>query len=434
MKQKMFMKPLSQKFIQKRRFLMALPVLILPFLTMFFWALGGGAGDIGVKTKDMKGLNPELPGAQFDDEPNAWDKLSLYQKARRDSLKMGQAKRSDPYFKLSTLSLKQDTTKRDSLKPARRFNPSLGERKESMEETEAKVYQRLEELQKHIDQPVAKKERRPSNAVQGTKEEDAQFQADVDRLESMMVMMQHGNEEDKEMDEINEVLNKILDIQHPERVKQRLASDDETDDLFSAEPKLEGDNISVLGERTTLKSMIESGSNGFYGLESQVVGVSENNSIKAEIYGNQTLVSGSVVKLVLLQDVGISGVTIPKDQFVFGVCALNNERLTINVNSIQYNNSIYPVSLSVYDIDGLEGIYVPGAIVRDAAKKTSNQTIQEIQMNSLDPSLEIQAASAGIEAAKGILSKKTKMVRVTVKAGYKVYLVNKNAKDRHSKP
>lgn len=429
------MKPLSQKFIQKRRFLMALPVLILPFLTMFFWALGGGAGDNGVKTKDMKGLNPSLPSAQFDDEANAWDKLSLYQKARRDSLKMGQAKRSDPYFKLSTLSLKQDTTKRDSLKPIRRFNASLGERKESMEETEAKVYQRLEDLQKHIDQPVAKKERRPSKAVQGANEDDAQFQADVDRLESMMVMMQHGNEEDKEMEEINEVLNKILDIQHPERVKQRLAAaDEEKDDPFSAEPKLNGDNISVLGERSTPQSMVESESNRFYGLVSQVVGVSEKNSIKAEIHGNQTLVSGSVVKLVLLQDVGISGVTIPKDQFVFGVCALNNERLTINVNSVQYNNSIYPVSLSVYDIDGLEGIYVPGAIVRDAAKKTSNQTIQEVQMTSLDPSLEIQAASAGIEAAKGILSKKARMVRVTVKAGYRVYLVNKNAKDLHSKP
>jgi hypothetical protein len=36
------MKAHSQKFIQKRKFYMALPVLVVPFMTMFFWALGGG--------------------------------------------------------------------------------------------------------------------------------------------------------------------------------------------------------------------------------------------------------------------------------------------------------------------------------------------------------------------------------------------------------
>jgi conjugative transposon TraM protein len=169
-------------------------------------------------------------------------------------------------------------------------------------------------------------------------------------------------------------------------------------------------------------------------LEEVVSGAIENNAIKAEIYGNQNLVSGSVVKLVLLQDININQVTIPKNAFVFGECALNGERLTIDIKSIQHANSIYPVSLSVYDVDGLEGIYIPGAIARDAAKKSSNQALQDIQLNSLDPSLQVQAASAGIEAAKGILTKKTRMIQVTAKAGYKVYLVNKNNKSSTLKP
>ena len=82
--------------------------------------------------------------------------------------------------------------------------------------------------------------------------------------------------------------------------------------------------------------------------------------------------------------------------------------------------------MSVYDIDGLEGIHVPGAIARDAAKKSSNQAINDIQLSTLDPSIELQAASAGIEAAKGMLSKKTRLIQVTVKAGYKVFLKDKN--------
>jgi hypothetical protein len=107
---------------------------------------------------------------------------------------------------------------------------------------------------------------------------------------------------------------------------------------------------------------------------------------------------------------------------------LNGERLTVDITSIQFNNSIYPVALSLYDVDGLEGIYVPGAIARDAAKKSSGQTLQEVQLNSLDPSLEVQAASVGIEAAKGMLTKKTRLIQVTAKAGYKVFLVNNNMK------
>ena len=425
------MKPHSQKFIQKRKFYMALPVLIIPFMTMFFWALGGGKGVANAKESATVGLNLSLPNAKFNDEVNAWDKLSLYQKARRDSLKINQAKRNDPYFRLSTLKIKQDTAKRDSLKKRGVINASLGERKEPIDQTEAKVYKKLEELQKQIDGPTQASSKK-SGKKPLKQNTDSEFQTDVDRLESMMLMMQDGQEEDEEMQEINGVLNKILDIQHPERVKDRLTKSTSDDPAFSANAKTRNDNISILGTQNSTSTLIDSQANGFYGLEGVVSGVVESNAIKAEIYGNQTLVSGSVVKLVLLQDININQMTVPKNAFVFGECALNGERLTIEIKSIQHASSIYPVSLSVYDVDGLEGIYVPGAIATDAAKKSSNQALQDIQLNSLDPSLEVQAASAGIEAAKGILTKKTRMIQVTAKAGYKVYLVNQN--NKNSKP
>lgn len=38
------MKTHSKEFLRKRKFLMVLPLLILPFVTLFFWALGGGQG------------------------------------------------------------------------------------------------------------------------------------------------------------------------------------------------------------------------------------------------------------------------------------------------------------------------------------------------------------------------------------------------------
>jgi len=427
------MKPHSQKFIQKRKFYVMLPVLVIPFLTMFFWALGGGQGVVNAKEAKSIGLNLTLPEPQFGDETNAWDKLSLYQKARRDSLKFSQAKKNDPYFRLSTLAVKRDTSRRDSLRRKGYVNTSLGERKEPIDVTEARVHKKLEELQRQIDNPTVS--RTPSNAIQkpAARGTNANFQSDVDRLESMMLMMQDGQQEDEEMQEINAVLNKILDIQHPERVKNRL------EQRKPENPRLYADGATAQNTVTLLE---EGGSsephnapvNGFYGLDEIAVPVVDNNAIKAEVYGNQTLVSGAVIKLVLLQDINLGGVTVPRNTFVFGKCALSGERLAVEINSIQFNSSIYPVNLSVYDVDGLAGIYVPGAIARDAAKKSSNETLQDVQLNSLNPSLEVQAASAGIEAAKGMLTKKARLIQVTAKAGYKVFLVNNNVKSKSNWP
>jgi conjugative transposon TraM protein len=428
------MKAHTQIFIQKRKFYMVIPVLVIPFMTMFFWALGGGKGEVSAMTHEAVGLNVKLPGAKFNDEGNAWDKLTLYQKARRDSVKANQAKRSDPYFRLTTLKITQDTSKRDSLRRAGGMNASLGDRAEPLDETEAKVYKKLSELQKEIDKPTSRPSTAKQKKVQRAQPSNSGMQTDVDRLESMMVMMQNDPTQDKEMEEINGVLNKIIDIQHPGRVKERLEGEErKNDNSLAARPDKAEDKISLLGNNGSIQTLPGMApQNGFYGLNETVMPALEANAIRAEIYGNQNLVAGSFIKMELLQDINVSGVRIPKNHFVYGECGLNGERLTIKIASIQYDNSVYPVSLAVYDIDGLEGVHVPGAIARDAAKKSSNQAIQDIQLSSLDPSIEVQAASAGIEAAKGMLSKKTRLIQVTVKAGYKVFLKDKN--NQNSEP
>lgn len=94
----------SQKYLRHRKFMTVLPLLALPFLTMMFWALGGGKNEYlqNIDTEKFFGLNLNLPGAYFKEEK--FDKLSLYQKVKRDSLKLMQAKRNDPYFELNTIN------------------------------------------------------------------------------------------------------------------------------------------------------------------------------------------------------------------------------------------------------------------------------------------------------------------------------------------
>ena len=140
----------GEKFIQRRRFIMALPILVLPFMTAIFWALGGGQGiPAQAETSGDAGLNLELPNAQFKEDENAWDKLSLYQKAQRDSIKYNEAKRNDPYFRLQPLKVAEDTEKVNEI------NSSLGKRSEFLDPNEEIVHTKLAELTYEINRPAS---------------------------------------------------------------------------------------------------------------------------------------------------------------------------------------------------------------------------------------------------------------------------------------
>ncbi len=437
------MKPHSQKFLLQRRFYMVLPLLVLPFITMIFWALGGGQGT-PVQAQEIKsGLNMELPGAHFDKEDELWNKFELYEQAKRDSLKYEEARRNDPYYIVSTLagSFSSDTIP----EPEDKLNTSLGSKNKhaQMDQHEALINQKLEQLTRQINQPDQPLAEKTTSSGSLTPASGTPITEDVDRLEKMMQIMSGTDTNDPEMQQIESMLDKILDVQHPERVREKIReqSSQHKQQVFPVEAVVTDDNISTLGEyqRLSGRSIIpdsvhgsrpytlESTQNGFFGLaDEELLSEESANAIEAVIHDTQTIVAGSTVKLRLLSDVYINGQLIEKDQFVFGTCAISGERLTISIMSIRDANSLLPVSLSVFDLDGMEGIYIPGAITRDAAKQASSQSIQDVELYSMDNSLGVQAATAGIEAAKGLFAKKAKLIKVTVKAGYQVLLKDKN--------
>lgn len=435
------MKPHTEQFLRKRKFYLMLPALVLPFLTMIFWALGGGQGvPAQAEAKDFDELNVTLPDAHFS-EQETWDKLSLYEMAERDSAKYEEARESDPYFDLIAFTSQQQVQADTSKKGNKLIDSFKQKERLAVDPNEELVNKKLQELYTEINKA-------PANVIPADKANrnqeltstttDPQFTNDVNRLEQMMEMMQGGTESDPEMQQIESVLEKILDIQHPERVKEKLKELDTQEKIASLPVKVanNGDDVSLLGEDENVYresfdsasvfetlSVLHVSQNGFFGLSDETITASqEGNTIEAITHGTQELVEGSTVKLRLLNDVEINKILVPKDQFIFGTCGINGERLTIKINSIRTGNSLLPVSLEVYDLDGLPGIYIPGAITRDAAKQASDNALQNVQFMSLDPSLGAQAAAAGVEAAKGLFSKKAKLIKVTVKAGYQLFL------------
>jgi len=400
---------------RKRKMMLVLPALVLPFLTLAFYALGGGSGnETKEKATIAEGLNPKLPDARLK-EDKLMDKLGFYDKAAKDSAKLQEWMRSDPYYNqrinattTSTQEL-EEMTKTTAGRFNQRLNLSPYETPDRKPEDE--LMQKLSRLQTELNESstVSRKVEEANSGYQSNPE----LSGEVDRLEALMDRMNTGNGEDPEIKQLSSVMDKILDIQHPARVKERLREQKQKASsnawMVSASP---GDD--------TL-------SNGFFGMQNET-GVTQANAIESVIHENQVLVSGAVIKLRLVQDIFINDAKIPAGNFVFGLVTLNGERLEIEINSIRSGNSLYPVKMEVYDMDGLSGIYIPGAITRDVAKQSADNSLQMMELATLDPSLKAQAAAAGINTAKSLLSRKVKLVKVTVKAGYKLLLKNKTDK------
>jgi conjugative transposon TraM protein len=435
------MKPHSQKFLQQRKFYMVLPLLVLPFLTVIFWALGGGRAASRPLPQATSGLNVLLPGAHFDKTDEHWNKLVLYEQAKRDSVRYEQARRNDPYYAIPTLGRHAADT---VLPGASKLNASLGSasHEHTLRRQEAHITERLAELTSrlaatedihediHHDRDAV-----PPAAIAGA--ESTAMPEDIARLEKMMTIMASTETNDPELKQIDGMLDKILAIQHPDRLAAKTQSDRPARQVQAVEAAGSPDNITLIGEpvldpvsaRDSVFALpgIHAGnsrSSAFYGLEDSDISsvAAESQTFPAIIHDTQRVVSGATIKMRLLSEVYIGGQRIPKDHFIYGLCTINGERLSVNITAIRLETTLLPVSLEVYDLDGQPGIYIPDAITREVAKQASTQSIQDLQLHSLDNSLEGQAATAGIEAAKGLLTKKGKLVEVTVKAGYQLLL------------
>lgn len=456
----------SQKAIKQKKFLMILPLLVVPFLTMGFWALGGGKGASAteVTTRKTEGLNMELPVARVESDSN-WNKMRFYEQADAEAAKRANDIRNDPYYSLPLtqtdpidslgVPLPVNTRAlRQQLEPAARKSPYAST--EYKDPNEVKVFEQLAKLDKELNKQtsVPHATDRSIDQASGVTSKVNPYSTGIDHDPKAMgesggaspeekrlqQMMENLNEmaatPDPDLQEIKSVLGMLMDVQHPERVADKIKqqSAKERGKVFPVATVGNETPVFVLGETVPDPPNQDSlftrrpVTTGFYSLEDNLQLEEVANSIPAVIHEDQTLVAGATVKLRLTSDVYIHGILIPKDQLVYGTAALSGDRLTITINSVRYKTGLYPVELSVYDLDGLPGVNIPGAITRDVAKQSADQSIQGLGLTSIDPSIGMQAASAGIEVTKNLLSKRVRLIKVTVKAGYRLLLKDTNNK------
>ncbi|WP_433903286.1 conjugative transposon protein TraM [Sphingobacterium puteale] len=411
------MKNMTQKQLRFRKLLLVLPLITLPFTTLGFWALGGGRSQPEPEQK-LTGINTDLPDAQLKNKNE--DKLSLYQSNGGDTA--------------INESLKPDTTVASSgvFSWNGDWNNAGASGSNLMDQDmqQQRLQQRLDDLERLMRQP-APPDYGSSGFYRNEPEKDFQSSAGLQRIEQMVNNATGDSQQpDAELDQLNGMLERVLDIQHPERYRQRLKD-------YTHEKR---GRILPVGKETEILSVPVSGNaysaatalnltkvrqtGAFFGLDANTARDSiDIRSITAIVAETQTVVSGSSLKMQLAEEIYIAGFQIPKGTPIYGSCMLEGERLMVAITGIRLGNRHFPVELKVYGLDAMPGIRIPGAITRDAAKDGADRAVQSMQLMSLDPSIGAQAAGAGIEAAKSLFSKKVKLIKATVNAGLQILLV-----------
>lgn len=157
----------------------------------------------------------------------------------------------------------------------------------------------------------------------------------------------------------------------------------------------------------------------------------EPNLIKAIIDEDVKAVDGSRVRLRLLDDIEIGDFMMPKGSYIYAIMnGFASQRVKGSVKSIMLDDEIIKVSLSIYDTDGLEGLYVPGSSFRETTKEVASGAMNgnmNINQGTAGNSLSqwgMQAVQNAYQRTTNAVSKSIRKNSAKLKYGTFVYLVN----------
>eukprot|EP01035_Chromulina_nebulosa_P007899 gene7899-10683_t len=276
----------SQQVLKKRKALLIFPLVTLPFLAMAFWALGGGKGNGADKKAEVKdGLSMELPDAVFKRQKDI-DKMGYYEQAQKDSARLKGESKNDPYFDMvpdghmditdtsfTGFEPSDDPSSPYTVSARKKYQAPGYQVKQSvgnaaMDANERRLVRRISELEAAVKEPEG-----PSSLHDGGLENPLPgegYGSEAARLQEMMDAMQAGGGEarDPQMDQMDGMLDKILDIQDPARAREKLRKEslENGQQVYAVTIRLPGDNISLLGGGGTDSLRLKKGT-GFYSLD-----------------------------------------------------------------------------------------------------------------------------------------------------------------------
>ena len=133
-------------------------------------------------------------------------------------------------------------------------------------------------------------------------------------------------------------------------------------------------------------------------------------------------------------DIEINEVTLAKGSYLYAeMSGFGGQRVKGDVSSILVNDELIKVSLTIYDTDGLEGLYVPKSSFRETANDVASSamsgsmSVNETSNNTFTQ-WGVQAINNAYQRTANALSKNIRKNKAKLKYGTFVYLVNSRDK------
>lgn len=149
--------------------------------------------------------------------------------------------------------------------------------------------------------------------------------------------------------------------------------------------------------------------------------------IAAMVDEEVTAYAGSRVRLRLLEDIWAGKNLIPKGSYLYGlVNGFTQQRVTLLVTSALASGQILPVKLSVYDQDGLAGLYVPASAFRDFTKDLSGNTMQGVSISSGSTGSQLLMSSMDkvFQSTSSAIAGAIRKNKAKIKYGTQVFLID----------
>lgn len=382
-----FFQPKSQAERQKMmKYLVVMPAAILcgaVILWLLYSSLNKGDERVG------DAFNTEIPEGEND---GMKDKMSEYEAA--EAAKEKEARQQT----VSVLDTLTAATPQDS-----------DMRQPSAVETSAQAYQ---EVQASLDDFFVPENNEAAQV--------AELQARIDELEAQNAMAQQQQQPDQmEMLERSyQLAAQYMGNGNGGNYPPPASTDDE---------KGKRDVQPVAQVSRNVVSSLSASSSRSFNTSVGSSGIVNKNTIAAVVANNQSVTDGESVKLRTTEPMWVGSRLIPRNTVIVGSAKVQDERLEIEISSIECDGSIYDVELQVYDSDGQEGINIPNSMESDALHEIG-ANMGSTMGSSINISTNTGAQIASdvgrglINGVSQYLNKKLRTVKVHLKAGYHVML------------
>ncbi|MBT2621894.1 conjugative transposon protein TraM [Chryseobacterium sp. ISL-6] len=154
------------------------------------------------------------------------------------------------------------------------------------------------------------------------------------------------------------------------------------------------------------------------------------NSIRACIHETQTITSENAVRIRLLDETRISKLVLPKGTILTAIAKFQGYRLQLQISSVEFEGNIIATDILAYDTDGQQGLAVPYSAERnaltDVVANMGNTGGTSISLSSTTgQQITSDLSKSVVQGISGYFSKKVRMPKITLKAGYQIFLIAK---------